>query len=58
MPGHFSPYLPVQCIYPVAPLPSEPPPISDMAAELFREVCGLDDKAEIHFRYYEVTNAA
>jgi len=52
-PEHFSPHLPVHCNYPVTPLPSEPAPIAEMATELFRSVCALDDKAEIRFRYYE-----
>jgi hypothetical protein len=35
-------------------LPLEPEAISDIAIELFREVCGLDEKAEVHFCYYEL----
>ena len=56
IPEHFSAHLPVQCIYPVSPLPPESALISDMATSLFRDVCGLDDNADLGFRYYEVTN--
>ena len=53
----FSPHLPVHSIHHVSPLPSEPESLSDMVTELFRDVCGLDDTAEIHFHCYVVTNA-
>ena len=56
MPEHFSPHLPVECLYPVTPLPSGQPSISDMAVVLFRDVGGLGDEAEIRFRYHEVAN--
>jgi len=55
IPGHFSPHLPVQFMFAVSPLPSEPAAISALATELLRDVCRLDDKAEIVFRYYEST---
>ncbi len=57
MPQHFHAHLPVQVIYPISPLPSDPPAITEIATDLFRDACNLDNKAELHFRYYEVTNA-
>ena len=58
VPEQFNPALPVYNIYRVSPLPSEAPLLSELAADLFRSVCGLSDDAELRFHYAEYADPA
>jgi hypothetical protein len=53
-PAQFIPDVPVQFIYRISPLPSDAAAASQLAADLFRHVCGLSDDSQLTFLYYEV----
>jgi len=50
----FIPGMPVQSIYHISPLPSDAATASKLTAELFRQVCGLNDDSMLTFRHYEM----
>jgi hypothetical protein len=57
VPGPFDTDLPRSFIYSIMPLPTESLSLSRIVADLFRDVCGLDDKSKLKFHHVEVAAA-
>jgi len=51
VPSFFNPDLPVDMICDISPLPADDAQVAKLAADFFREVCGLNDQSELAFYY-------
>jgi hypothetical protein len=58
MPAAFHPDLPWSLVYPIIPASPEAPPLSIIAKDFFRELCGLENRSQMKFDHIEIASAA
>lgn len=56
-PAHGHPEVPGQLGYDISPLPADAPAVATLAADLFRDACGLNDDSPLLINYTEFSDA-